>query len=62
MALTAFCPSCRRTVYISEGDTPVCPVCSTPLLDTTEGPNGEPLEAEKPQPPNPPQAGARPAV
>jgi uncharacterized Zn finger protein (UPF0148 family) len=36
MALTAFCPTCERTVYIEEETTPVCPVCSTPLLDTTQ--------------------------
>ena len=34
MALTAFCSTCQRTVYIEETDTPVCPVCSTPLMDT----------------------------
>jgi uncharacterized protein YbaR (Trm112 family) len=33
MALTAYCPNCRRTVYVDEKDTPVCPVCSTPLLE-----------------------------
>jgi uncharacterized Zn finger protein (UPF0148 family) len=36
MALTAFCPTCQRTVYIEEDQTPVCPVCSTPLLETTD--------------------------
>lgn len=34
MALTAFCTTCQRTVYIEETDTPVCPVCSSPLLET----------------------------
>lgn len=34
MALTAFCTTCQRTVYIEESDTPVCPVCSSPLLET----------------------------
>ncbi|MGH2735250.1 MAG: hypothetical protein ACRDKZ_06710 [Actinomycetota bacterium] len=34
MAQTAFCTTCRRTVYIEEQDTPVCPVCSTPLLES----------------------------
>jgi hypothetical protein len=34
MALDAFCTTCQRTVYIEDGDTPVCPVCSTPLLET----------------------------
>ncbi|MDQ3986876.1 MAG: hypothetical protein M3280_10335 [Actinomycetota bacterium] len=34
MALTAFCTTCQRTVYIEEDQTPVCPVCSSALLDT----------------------------
>jgi Zn finger protein HypA/HybF involved in hydrogenase expression len=37
MALTAFCTVCQRTVYIEDGETPVCPVCSSPLLETVEG-------------------------
>ena len=36
MALTTFCATCRRTVYIEEDDTSVCPVCSSPLLATVE--------------------------
>lgn len=36
VALSAFCTSCQRTVYIEEGETPVCPVCSSPLLETIE--------------------------
>jgi uncharacterized Zn finger protein (UPF0148 family) len=36
MALTAHCPVCDRKVYIEDGDTPVCPVCSTALLETTD--------------------------
>jgi hypothetical protein len=36
MALSAFCPVCQRTVYIEAGDTVVCPVCSTPLLEAVE--------------------------
>ena len=36
MALTAFCTTCQRTVYIEEEQTPVCPVCSSALLETTE--------------------------
>jgi RNA polymerase subunit RPABC4/transcription elongation factor Spt4 len=36
MALTAFCTTCQRTVYVEEGKTPICPVCSTPLLETVE--------------------------
>lgn len=36
MALTAFCTTCQRTVYIDDQETPVCPVCSSPLLETSE--------------------------
>jgi RNA polymerase subunit RPABC4/transcription elongation factor Spt4 len=36
MALSTFCTTCHRTVYIQEGDTPVCPVCSSPLVQTIE--------------------------
>ncbi|HET7482197.1 MAG TPA: hypothetical protein VFK89_04985 [Actinomycetota bacterium] len=36
MALSAFCTKCRRTVYIEEGDTAECPVCSSPLLEATD--------------------------
>jgi hypothetical protein len=36
MALTTFCTTCQRTVYIAEDDTNVCPVCSSPLLATVE--------------------------
>jgi Zn finger protein HypA/HybF involved in hydrogenase expression len=39
MALSAYCPTCRRTVYVEEGDTPVCPVCSSPLLETVDVPD-----------------------
>ncbi|MDQ4143428.1 MAG: hypothetical protein M3198_06755 [Actinomycetota bacterium] len=38
MAMTAFCTTCQRTVYIDEQQTPVCPVCSSPLLETVEEP------------------------
>ena len=40
MALTAFCTNCQRTVYVEKNDTPVCPVCSTPLLETVEADEG----------------------
>ena len=46
MALSAFCTVCQRTVYIEDGETPVCPVCSSPLLETIEG-NGAPAHEEK---------------
>jgi RNA polymerase subunit RPABC4/transcription elongation factor Spt4 len=35
VALKAFCATCQRTVYIEDGETPVCPVCSNPLIETT---------------------------
>lgn len=44
MALSAFCPSCQRTVYVDEGDTPICPVCSSPLVQTQDDPGGDPGE------------------
>jgi predicted amidophosphoribosyltransferase len=50
MALTAFCPTCQRTVYIEEQQTPVCPVCSTPLLDTTQEEKKEEKEPSEPKP------------
>jgi Zn finger protein HypA/HybF involved in hydrogenase expression len=34
MAQKIFCTTCQRTVYIEEQDTPVCPVCSSPLLES----------------------------
>jgi RNA polymerase subunit RPABC4/transcription elongation factor Spt4 len=40
VAITAYCRICERTVYIGEDDTSVCPVCSTPLIETTD--NEEP--------------------
>jgi len=46
MALSAFCTVCQRTVYIEDGETPVCPVCSSPLLETVEG-NGSPAHDEE---------------
>lgn len=33
MAREAFCTTCQRTVYIGDGDSGSCPVCSSPLLD-----------------------------
>jgi DNA-directed RNA polymerase subunit RPC12/RpoP len=44
MALTAFCSTCQRTVYVEEEATPVCPVCSSPLLEKV--PAEEPKEAD----------------
>ena len=45
VALTAFCSACQRTVYLPEGDSAVCPVCSTPLLEVVEASAGEPPDA-----------------
>lgn len=36
MTIKAFCSTCQRDVYVSEDETPVCPVCSSPLLETVE--------------------------
>jgi hypothetical protein len=36
MALKAFCTTCQRVVYVDDDKTPICPVCSSPLLQTTE--------------------------
>jgi Zn finger protein HypA/HybF involved in hydrogenase expression len=46
MAITAFCTSCQRTVYIEEDDTQVCPVCSTPLLEVVPAMEGAAEEPE----------------
>jgi RNA polymerase subunit RPABC4/transcription elongation factor Spt4 len=45
MAMTAFCTSCQRTVYVEEGKTPICPVCSTPLVETVDTPEKDTDEA-----------------
>lgn len=45
MAMTAFCTTCQRTVYVEEGKTPICPVCSTPLVETVESPDKDADEA-----------------
>jgi hypothetical protein len=38
MAFSAFCDTCGRKVYVGERDTPVCPVCSSPLLRAVQVP------------------------
>lgn len=38
MAVAAFCPGCKRKVYVADGDTPICPVCASPLLETVPPP------------------------
>jgi hypothetical protein len=47
MAITAFCTSCQRTVYVEQDDTQVCPVCSTPLLEVVPAMEGPSDHAEK---------------
>jgi RNA polymerase subunit RPABC4/transcription elongation factor Spt4 len=47
VALKAFCTTCQRTVYIDDGDTPVCPVCSNPLIETTTDTVDEDKDPEK---------------
>ncbi len=37
MALAGFCTICQRTVYVDAEATPICPVCSSPLLETAPG-------------------------
>jgi Zn finger protein HypA/HybF involved in hydrogenase expression len=36
MAASAFCPTCQRHVYVRDGDTRICPVCSSPLLEVVD--------------------------
>jgi predicted amidophosphoribosyltransferase len=42
MALSAFCTSCQRNVYVEQDDTPICPVCSSPLVQTQDDPAPDP--------------------
>ena len=54
MALSAVCPTCSRTVYVAEGDTPICPVCSSPLLeqiDAADPPESKSMDADRPDGP-----------
>jgi hypothetical protein len=30
--IALYCSTCERDVYVAEEDTPVCPVCSAPLI------------------------------
>jgi hypothetical protein len=41
VTLTAYCATCERTVYVGEDDTPICPVCSAPLLATVDSEESE---------------------
>jgi Zn finger protein HypA/HybF involved in hydrogenase expression len=50
MTLKAFCTTCQRTVYVDGNDTPVCPVCSSPLLETIESREEQPVESLEEEP------------
>ena len=44
MATAAICVNCERSVYLQDGETGSCPVCSSPVVATlTESP-ATPLE------------------
>ena len=32
--IALYCSTCGRDVYVADEDTPVCPVCSAPLIGT----------------------------
>jgi hypothetical protein len=36
MSRKAFCTTCSRTVYVDLGDSLVCPVCSSPILEAID--------------------------
>jgi hypothetical protein len=33
VTITAFCTTCQTSLYIDNKEAPVCPVCSTPLVE-----------------------------
>jgi CheY-like chemotaxis protein len=45
---TAFCATCRRTVYLGEQDTLICPVCAAPILGTIDeaGPSSDEAQVD----------------
>ncbi len=45
MATPTFCSVCDRTVYVGDGDDFACPVCSSPLPDTSGSVDHEPAGA-----------------
>ena len=49
MALSGFCTVCQRTVYVDADSTPICPVCSSPLLETAPETEDEPVPADDAQ-------------
>jgi hypothetical protein len=34
--ITSFCSTCQRDVFVTEEDTPICPVCSSPIIQRVE--------------------------
>ena len=48
MTLSAFCTTCQRTVYVEKDQTFVCPVCSSPLLETAAGKDEDEAASEEP--------------
>lgn len=51
MALAGFCTVCQRTVYVDAKATPICPVCSSPLLETSPAADADDAAAEESQEP-----------
>lgn len=49
MALSGFCTVCQRTVYVDAEATPICPVCSSPLLETAPSADEQPAASEDAQ-------------
>ena len=49
MALAGFCTVCQRTVYVDAGSTAICPVCSSPLLDTAPAAEANETASEEAQ-------------
>ena len=50
MPLSAYCPTCERSLYVGSSEELVCPVCSSPLELVDEGQAAENDAAEGPQP------------
>ena len=50
MALAGFCTVCQRTVYVDAASTPICPVCSSPLLETAPDAEEEEAAADAQEP------------
>jgi hypothetical protein len=42
VSVECYCPVCRRSLYVADGDAPVCPVCSSPLIGREDGDRDEP--------------------